>query len=147
MLIVKHVILGRCTNMSFLSMLIENREIYQSQSTLIYVGQCSQDHWEVDIISYCLFMNVLDSRGYIYISKKSHTFEYFKHFRSMIEKQTCKFIKILHSNQVGKYKKVDFNKCWKDHGIFHLFTIPHTPKKNRVAERIKKPLWIFIEVC
>jgi len=33
-----------------------------------------------------------------FIRKKSNTFEYFKEFRSMAEKQRCKFIRILHSD-------------------------------------------------
>lgn len=34
-----------------------------------------------------------------FLRKKSHTFEYFKEFRSMVEKQTDKCIRIIHSNK------------------------------------------------
>lgn len=36
-----------------------------------------------------------------FLRKKSHTFEFFKEFESMIEKQIRKFIKILRSDQGG----------------------------------------------
>jgi len=38
-------------------------------------------------------------------------------FRGMVEKQTRKFIKILHSDQRGEYKNNGFIKYCKDHGI------------------------------
>lgn len=37
-----------------------------------------------------------------FLRKNSHTFEYFKEFKSMIEKKTRKTIKILHSDQPGE---------------------------------------------
>ena len=38
-----------------------------------------------------------------FIRKKSDVFEYFKEFKTMVEKQTGKYIKILRSDQGGEY--------------------------------------------
>ena len=75
-----------------------------------------------------------------FLSKKSHTFEYFKQFRTMIEKQTWKYIKILHSDQEGEYRKAEPTKYCKDHGILQKFIVPHTPQQNGVAKRKNKTL-------
>jgi transposase InsO family protein len=52
-----------------------------------------------------------------FLRRKSDVFEYFKEFRTMVEKKTGKSIKILHSDQGGEYKSGDFNKYCKDNGI------------------------------
>jgi transposase InsO family protein len=65
-----------------------------------------------------------------FLTRKSDVFEYFKEFRTMVEKQTGKSIKILRSDQGGEYKSWDFNKYCKDHGIIQQFTVPHTPQQT-----------------
>ncbi len=52
-----------------------------------------------------------------FLRQNSHAFEYFKQFRNMIEKQARKFIRILRSNQGREFKKGDFIKYCKEHGI------------------------------
>jgi transposase InsO family protein len=58
----------------------------------------------------------------------------------MVEKQTGKSIKILHSDQGGEYRLGDFNKYCKDNGIIQQFTVPHTPQQNGVAKRKNRTL-------
>ena len=58
----------------------------------------------------------------------------------MVEKNTWKFIKILHLDQGGEYKLGKFIKYCKRHGIVQQFTLSHTPQQNEVAERKKKTL-------
>eukprot|EP00253_Pinus_taeda_P036134 PITA_36134 len=70
--------------------------------------------------------------------KKSHFFEYFKGFRSMVEKHIGKCIRILRLDQGGEYKKDCVLKYYKDHGIQQQFTIPHTPQQNGVVGRKNK---------
>lgn len=62
-----------------------------------------------------------------FLSKKSNTFEYFKLFRNMIEKQIGKHIKILNFDQGGEYRKDELIKYCKYHVILQQFTVPHTP--------------------
>ena len=52
-----------------------------------------------------------------FLKRKSDVFEYFKEFKTMVEKQIEKSIKILLSDQGGEYKSGDFIKYFKDHGI------------------------------
>jgi hypothetical protein len=52
-----------------------------------------------------------------FFRRKNDVFEYFKEFRTMVEKQTGKSIKILCSDQGGEYKSRDFIKYCKYHGI------------------------------
>jgi len=75
-----------------------------------------------------------------FLRKKSHTFEYFKEFRSMIEKKKGKSIRILYSNQGGEYKKAYVLKYCKDNGIQYELTVSHNPQQNGVAERKNKTL-------
>jgi len=63
-----------------------------------------------------------------FIRKKSDVFEYFKEFKTMIEKQTSNYIKILRSDQGGEFKSREFNQYCKSNGILQQFTVPHTPQ-------------------
>eukprot|EP00253_Pinus_taeda_P027768 PITA_27768 len=58
----------------------------------------------------------------------------------MIENQTGKKIKILHSDQGGEYKLGEFMNFCKQHGIIQQFTVPHTPQQNGVAEHKNRTL-------
>lgn len=51
-----------------------------------------------------------------FLSKKSHTFEYFNQFKNMIERQTRKQIIILCSDQGGEYRKDELIRYFKYHG-------------------------------
>jgi hypothetical protein len=75
-----------------------------------------------------------------FLRKKSDTFEYFKEFRSMVEKQTGKSIKILSSDQGVEYKKACVLKYCKDNGIQQQFIVPHIPQQNEVAKRKNETL-------
>ena len=70
-----------------------------------------------------------------FIRKKSDVFEYFKEFKTMVEKQTRKCIKIVRYDQGGEYTSRDFNSSCKNNGIIQEFTVPSTPQQNGVVER------------
>jgi transposase InsO family protein len=70
-----------------------------------------------------------------FIRKKSDVFEYFKEFKTMVEKQTGKCIKILRSDQGGEYTSGNFDSYFKNNGIIQQFTVSHTPQQNGVAKR------------
>jgi hypothetical protein len=85
---------------------------------------------------FLLFIDDCTRYTWIYfLRRKSDVFEYFKEFRTMVEKKTEKSIKILCSGQGGDYKLGKFIKYCKHHGIVQQFTISHTPQQNGVAER------------
>jgi transposase InsO family protein len=77
---------------------------------------------------FLLFIDDCTRYTWVYfLRRKNDVFEYFKEFRTMVEKKTRKSIKILRSDQGGEYKLGDFNKYYKDNGIVQQFTVPHTP--------------------
>jgi hypothetical protein len=78
---------------------------------------------------FLLFIDDCTRYTWVYLLRiKSDVFEYFKEFRTMVEKKTGKSIKILRSDQGGEYKSGDFIKYCKDHGIVQQFIVPHTPQ-------------------
>ena len=70
-----------------------------------------------------------------FIRRKSDVFEYFKEFKTVVEKHTGKCIKILRSDQGGEYTSRAFNSYCKNNGILQQFKVPHTPQQNGVAKR------------
>jgi transposase InsO family protein len=75
-----------------------------------------------------------------FLRRKGDVFEYFKEFRTMMEKKTGKSIKILCLDQGGEYILGDFNKYCKDNRIVQQFIVPHTPQQNKVVERKNRTL-------
>ena len=58
---------------------------------------------------FLLFTNDCTRFSWVYfIRKKSHTFQFFRKSKNMVEKQIGKFIKILRSDQGGEYKLGEF---------------------------------------
>jgi hypothetical protein len=88
---------------------------------------------------FLLFIDDCTRYTWVYfLRRKSDVFKYFKEFRTMVEKQTGKSIKILRSDQGGEYKSGDCKKYCKDNGIVQQFIVPHTPKQNIVTKRKNK---------
>jgi hypothetical protein len=61
-----------------------------------------------------------------FLRRKNDVFEYFKEFRTTVEIQTGKSIKILSSDRGAEYKLGGFIKYCKYYGIVQQFTVPHT---------------------
>jgi hypothetical protein len=65
---------------------------------------------------FVLFIDDCTRYTWVYfLIRKSDVFEYFKEFKTMVEKKTGKSIKILRSDQGGDYKSWDFIKYCKYH--------------------------------
>lgn len=63
-------------------------------------------------------MTIADQYGYVYLMKhKSEAFEKFKEFKSEVEKESGKSIKILWSNRGGEYLSHEFLEYLKENGI------------------------------
>jgi len=62
-------------------------------------------------------------------------FEAFQKFKAMSEKQSCKFIKVLRTDEGGEYNSNDFEDFCIKHGIQHEITAPYTPQHNGLAKR------------
>ena len=79
--------------------------------------------------------------GHVFLMKhKSEAFEKFKEFRSEVEKQSGKCIKILRSDWGGEYIDSKLTDYLIKIGIVSQLTIPGTPPQNEVAERRNRTL-------
>ena len=96
------------------------------------------------------FIDDFSRYGYVYlISHKSEALERFKIFKTEVEKQLGKVIKILRSDRGGEYygKHGDLGQCLgpfaeflQSCGIKAQYTMPGTPEQNGVAERRNRNL-------
>ena len=69
-----------------------------------------------------------------FLKHKSEVFDLFKVFKSLVENQSGRKIKILKSDNGGEYDKSEFNQYCKDLGTQMQHLIPYTPQQNGVAE-------------
>ena len=73
--------------------------------------------------------------GFVYFLKhKSETFNVFKVFRALMEKQNGKVIKTIRSDRGGEYMSGEFDDFLKEEGIASQLTAPGIPQQNRVSE-------------
>ena len=57
-----------------------------------------------------------------------------------MERSTGRKLKTLRTDNGGEYVSADFEKCLKKEGVRHELTVPKTPEKNGVAERMNRTL-------
>ena len=77
----------------------------------------------------------LARHGFIFLKKKSDSFEAFKNFKVMVENQSGYMIKILRSNCGGEFIGNIFKNFCEEHDIHHSVVIPKSPQQNGVVER------------
>lgn len=71
---------------------------------------------------------------YVYLLKnKDEVLEMFKHYKSEVENQLNKMIKVLRSNKGGEYI-APFGEFCAQQGIIHQTIAPYSPQQNGVAE-------------
>ena len=79
--------------------------------------------------------------GHVYLMRhKSETFDKFKEYRALVEKQLGKVIKTLRSDRGGEYLSEEFEDFLREEGIMSQLTAPGTPQQNGVAERRNRTL-------
>ena len=79
--------------------------------------------------------------GHVYLLKyKSEVFEKFKEYKSEVENQLGKSIKVLRSNRGGEYLSQEFQDYLKENGILSQWTPPYMPQLNGVSERRNRTL-------
>ena len=64
---------------------------------------------------------------------KGKILELFVEWKKNLEKSKGRKIKVLQSNNVGKYKSDPFLKLCRDEGIDRHFTVRETPQQSRKA--------------
>nr|KYP33156.1 Retrovirus-related Pol polyprotein from transposon TNT 1-94 [Cajanus cajan] len=85
---------------------------------------------------FILFIDDFSRMTWVYFIKaKSEVFGIFKKFKTLVEKQSGKQIKVLRSNRGKEYTSHEFDKFCEDEGIERQLTVTYSPQKNGVSER------------
>lgn len=88
---------------------------------------------------YVEFIDDYSRMTWVYpLSGKHEVAARFKEFKTWIENQTGKRIKVLRSDSGGEYESYEMKTILKDSGIFHERSAPHTPQQNGVSERMNR---------
>jgi transposase InsO family protein len=84
---------------------------------------------------YVSFIDNFSCKTWIYFLKtKDEVFSRFQEFKSLVENQTWKKIKVLRSNNGGEYTSKEFEGFCKETRIKREMTVPNNPQQNGVAE-------------
>jgi hypothetical protein len=75
-----------------------------------------------------------------FLRQKSEVFEHLKDFKALVETQTRKKIKILHTENGGEYINKDVQYLCHEAAIQLQHTVPYTPQQNGVAKRKNRSL-------
>jgi len=96
------------------------------------MSHVSFDAYEYHVI----FIDDYSRRTWIYFLKtKGEVFSRFKEFKSLVEKQTNRKIRVLRSDNGGEYIDGGFYDFCAQEGIRREFMVPYHPQQNRVSER------------
>lgn len=78
---------------------------------------------------------------WVYVMQtKDQVYNIFKEWKTLIENQLDKKIKVLRSDNGGEYTSNQFKNYLKSEGVRHETTIPKTPEQNGVSERMNRSL-------
>ncbi|WVZ84921.1 LOW QUALITY PROTEIN: hypothetical protein U9M48_031890, partial [Paspalum notatum var. saurae] len=92
-------------------------------------------------VYFITFIDDYSRFGYVYLFKhKSEGFDVLKRFKTEVENQLNKTIKVLRTDRGREYTTRILNDFCKEHGIIHQYTMPYTPQQNGVAERRNRTL-------
>ena len=92
-------------------------------------------------IYFSTFIDDYSRYTYVYLMKcKDEVFNKFKVYKSIVENQKEKKIKILRSDRGGEYFPTIFSSFCEEHRIIHQRTSPYTPQQNGLAERKNRTL-------
>ena len=61
--------------------------------------------------------------------------EVFSKFKSMVERQSGRKLKVLRTDGGGEYVSKDFERLCEKEGIVHEVVPPYTPQQNETVER------------
>lgn len=85
---------------------------------------------------FLLFTDDYSRMSWVYfLQLKSETFENFKKFKALVEKQSGKDLKVLRTDRGGEFISKEFASFCDEEGIKRELTAPYTPEQNGVAER------------
>ena len=77
---------------------------------------------------YVLFIDDYSRKSWIYFLKaKSETFDMFKEFKTLIENQTGRHIRILRSDNGGEHESNELDDFCREVGFKKELTVPYNP--------------------
>lgn len=74
------------------------------------------------------------------IKSKSEVYQEFVKFKTFVENQCSKKIKVFRSDNGTEYVNNNFKNLFSKSGILHQTTSPYTPEQNGIAERMNRTL-------
>lgn len=90
---------------------------------------------------FAIFIDDCTRMCFIYFLKtKDEIFDKFREFKTLVEKQKNKSIKILRTDNGGEYCSKEFESFLRKNGIIHQKTNSYTPEQNGMAERFNRTL-------
>jgi hypothetical protein len=88
-----------------------------------------------------IFVDDFSRFTWIYLLKKKiEFFQHLKDFKSLVEMQSEKKIKVLRTNNGGEYVNHEIHTLFHEASIQLQHTVPYTPQQNGVAERKTRSL-------
>ena len=85
---------------------------------------------------YVSFIDDHTQKVWVYFMKqKSELFGHFKHFRAIVEKETCEQVLTLRCDGGGEYFSKEYSNFLQKKRIRRQFSCRYTPQQNGVAER------------
>lgn len=74
------------------------------------------------------------------MKSKNETFNKFKEFKALVEKQTGRCIRALRTDNRGEFTSHGFENFYREVGIKRELIVPYNPQQNEVAERKNKSI-------
>ena len=82
------------------------------------------------------FIDDFSKYYYVYlVNHKSELFYKFKVYKTEVENELERKIKILRSDRDGEYTSLNMSNFCEMHGIIHEVTPPYAPQSNGIVER------------
>lgn len=90
---------------------------------------------------FLIFQDDFSRMVFVYFLKsKNETFECFQKFKTLVETQKSKAIKVLRTDNGGEFCSKEFESYLEKFGIVHQKTNPFTPEQNGMVERMNRTL-------
>lgn len=90
---------------------------------------------------FLLFVDDYSKMTFVYFLKtKDETFNCFKTYKSLVENQTGKRIKIFRTDNGLEFCSKEYERYLQNAGIIHQKTNPYTPEQNGLCERLNRTI-------
>jgi transposase InsO family protein len=85
---------------------------------------------------YVIFIDDFSQKSWIFfMNTKGQVFNQFQEFKSLVENQTRRKIRVLRKDNGGEYTSKEFNDLCAGEGIRRELIVPYNPQQNGIVER------------